>query len=94
MGCIVYFSLIITMTLSLLLSFWLMGLFPGRYAFPVQIGFAGVGTLIAGSPALYAWYKNNSDQYKEDSQNNTDPGHLPAAQQSYINRILNKGAEK
>lgn len=95
MAIVIYIILIVLLCGSILIAFWLNGLYPTVFSFQIQFAFAGVGTLIAGSPALWTLYKNNIDQYREDSQNNTLPGCFPPVQQSYIDRaIFKKGVEK
>lgn len=84
-GIVIFFVCVILMTLSLLTILWLVTLFPAKFASaPMQITFAGVGTLVTALGGLYTMYsriadseKNKTEQYRIDSELNSVAGCMP-----------------
>ena len=85
LGTIIEFVLILFLTLSLLIAFWLMGLYPKSFSFPLQIGVSAIATIAGGLGSMFALYKykqNDSEaeveKYKIDSTYNSISGQMPA----------------
>lgn len=81
LGTVSVFTLIVLISLSLLISYWLMGIYPKVYEFPMQIGVSCVGAVAATIPILWALYKSltedkkaETERYKMDSMFNSPKG--------------------
>ena len=62
LGTIIEFVLILFLTLSLLIAFWLMGLYPKSFNFPLQIGVSAIATIAGGLGSMFALYKYRHDR--------------------------------